>query len=145
MKIFAYSQGEYKDRPLYFAQLSPDGDDMKTDMVSLEQKGRILMYLNGLYRKDDPKDDEWVAEYELWCRMLFFWNALCLNPRHLGISGGAAWSVVYEDFLRQLPTEAGIKYLRAVLSLERVIAEAPAHAHGWFYLPDWPAPGKATP
>lgn len=65
-------------------------------------------------------------------------------PRHLGISGGAAWSVVYEDFLRQLPTEAGIKYLRAVLSLERVIAEAPAHAHGWFYLPDWPAPGKAT-
>lgn len=74
MKIFAYSQGEYKDRPLYFVQLSPDGGDMKTYTVTLEQKGHILMYLNGLYRKDDPKDDEWVAEYELWCRLLFFWQ-----------------------------------------------------------------------
>lgn len=144
MKIFAYSLGEYKDRPLYFVQLSPDGGDMKTYTVTLEQKGHILMYLNGLYRKDDLKDDEWVAEYELWCRMLFFWNALCLNPRHLGISGGAAWSVVYENFLRELPTEAGMKYLRAILSLERVIAEAPAYANGWFYLPDWPPLGKTT-
>lgn len=144
MKIFAYSLGEYKDRPLYFVQLSPDGGDMKTYTVTLEQKGHILMYLNGLYRKDDLKDDEWVAEYELWCRMLFFWNALCLNPRHLDISGGAAWSVVYENFLRELPTEAGMKYLRAILSLERVIAEAPAYANGWFYLPDWPPLGKTT-
>lgn len=42
MKIFAYSQGEYKDRPLYFAQLSPDGDDMKTDMVSLEDRKSVV-------------------------------------------------------------------------------------------------------
>lgn len=144
MKIFAYRQYEYERDHLLFVSLDNIPADKITYEVTLEQRARILKRLNSLYGDTPQETTEWALEYELWCRMLLMQNALCLNPKHLDITCDAELSEVVEQILLELPTMAGIKYMRGLLALDRIIAQAPKSENGgsWFYVPNTPAANK---